>query len=117
MDDSEWEPDSSGDEEEALFEVIPQSPLPEQGMYVSSIDDHSGLHLSQEGKIRHAFDEHSEAGLFGLFFTQKFKDTLHGWTNAVLKRKGEEEVSPVEMDAMIGLEMAMSIVHLDAIKD
>ncbi|KUF78757.1 WASH complex subunit [Phytophthora nicotianae] len=85
--------------------------------YVDGIIHDSGLHIIREGQVKAAYEERGELGLFSLFFTREFRDSLHRWTNEMLKEKGKPEATVCELDAYIGLEIAMSFNPVTEIKE
>ncbi|EGZ06332.1 hypothetical protein PHYSODRAFT_307305 [Phytophthora sojae] len=72
--------------------------------YVDGLIRESGLHIIRDGEVKLAFKERGELGLFSLFFTREFRDSLQTWTNTMLKEQGKDEATVFEIDAYIGLE-------------
>ncbi|OWY92437.1 hypothetical protein PHMEG_00038571 [Phytophthora megakarya] len=68
-------------------------------VYVDSLIRDSGLHIVRE------------------FFTREFRDSLLLRTNKMLKEKGKQEATVFELDAYIGLEIAMSFNLVTQIKE
>uniref|UniRef100_H3GEE4 PiggyBac transposable element-derived protein domain-containing protein n=1 Tax=Phytophthora ramorum TaxID=164328 RepID=H3GEE4_PHYRM len=75
--------------------------------YVDHLIQASGLHIKDRGEL----------GLFSLFFTREFRTSLQTWTNEMLKTKGRFEATEFEIDAYIGLEIAMSFNPVTEIKE
>ncbi|GMF45459.1 unnamed protein product [Phytophthora fragariaefolia] len=61
--------------------------------YVDSIGESSGLHIIRRREAQAAYTERGELGLFSLFFTRDFRDSLLSWTNKLLKEKGKVEAT------------------------
>ncbi|GMF49486.1 unnamed protein product [Phytophthora fragariaefolia] len=76
-----------------------------------------GLHIVREREVKAAYRERRELGLFSLFFTREFRDSLQSWTNKLLKEKGRPETTVYELDAYIGLEIAMSFNPVTEMKE
>ncbi|KAL3672210.1 hypothetical protein V7S43_002872 [Phytophthora oleae] len=85
--------------------------------YVALLKRNSGLLLLQENRIRGAYSRSGEAGLFALFVTGNFKNSLREWANAVLRNDGIRDISESGLDAYIGLELAISITSINEISD
>ncbi|POM76935.1 Hypothetical protein PHPALM_5770, partial [Phytophthora palmivora] len=83
--------------------------------YVDEIIGESGLHIVRPAEVDRAYKERGELGLFSLFFTREFRDSLQSWSNLLLKEKGKPEATVFEIDAYIGLEIVMSIIPLTEI--
>ncbi|KAE8986120.1 hypothetical protein PR003_g23711 [Phytophthora rubi] len=86
-------------------------------VYIERLTSGSGLHRLRPRKVQQAYEKNAEGGLFGLFVSVKLKRAWRNWTNAVLKAKGEMPVTVAELDAYIGLEMAMSLIPTTDIKE
>ncbi|OWZ00780.1 hypothetical protein PHMEG_00027959 [Phytophthora megakarya] len=101
-------------------QTVPQ-PLPAHratgNAYIDGIMRDSGLHIVREREVRAAYKERGELGLFSLFFTRDFRDSLRTWTNQILKEKGKPEVTVYELDAYMGLEIAMSFNPVTEMKE
>ncbi|EGZ07313.1 hypothetical protein PHYSODRAFT_431179, partial [Phytophthora sojae] len=93
------------------------APTKNAQIYIGSLISQSGLHLRKRNETEATYRSHSEKVLFGLFVTEKLKASWRTWTNAVLVEKGKRPVSEIELDACIGLEMAMSLVPITDIKE
>ncbi|OWZ20040.1 hypothetical protein PHMEG_0005611 [Phytophthora megakarya] len=65
-------------------------------VYVDSLIRGSGLHIVRE---------------------REFRDSLLFWTNKMLKEEGKQEATVFELDAYIGLEIAMSFNPVTQIKE
>ncbi|KUF83431.1 Dihydrolipoyllysine-residue succinyltransferase [Phytophthora nicotianae] len=85
--------------------------------YIDGLIRESGLHIIRDKEVQSAYADRGELGLFSLFFTRGFRDSLQNWTNTMLKEKGKVEATLFEIDAYIGLEIAMSIIPLTEIKE
>ncbi|OWZ14317.1 hypothetical protein PHMEG_00012217, partial [Phytophthora megakarya] len=85
--------------------------------YVDSLIRESGLHIIREKEVAAAYKERGMLGLFSLFFTREFRDSLQTWTNKLLREKGKPEATVCEIDAYIGLEIAMSFNPVTEIKE
>ncbi|RLN74357.1 hypothetical protein BBJ28_00008624 [Nothophytophthora sp. Chile5] len=85
--------------------------------YVDALKTNSGLQLMKEGQIRNAYQEKGEYGLFSLFATEGFKRAVLVWTNEILESRGDSKISAGELNAYVGLELAMSICAISDISE
>ncbi|GMF56492.1 unnamed protein product [Phytophthora fragariaefolia] len=85
--------------------------------YIDRIIRNSGLHIVREREGKAAYRERRELGLFVLFFTREFRDSLQSWTNKLLKETGRPETTVYELDAYIGLEIVMSFNSVTGMKE
>ncbi|POM63507.1 Hypothetical protein PHPALM_21083 [Phytophthora palmivora] len=106
--------DDEGERNET--QTAPQ-PLPTGNAYIDGIMRDSGLHIVREREVRASYKERGELGLFSLFFTRDFRDSLRSWTNQILKEKGKPEATVYELDAYMGLEIAMSFNPVTEMKE
>jgi len=83
--------------------------------YIKELTDGCYLSLLQEAKTKNAYKNNKEKGLFHLMFTTAFFDTCLKWMNDELLRKGKPKVSKEKFMVYVGLEIAMSLVPLNAI--
>ncbi|OWY90838.1 hypothetical protein PHMEG_00040851, partial [Phytophthora megakarya] len=121
--DTEEEQDEEGDTSDLASETVrsaatsPQTQRLTGNEYVDNLIKSSGLHIIRSREVTAAYNERGELGLFSLFFTREFRTSLQSWTNEMLKEKGRQEATEYEIDAYIGLEIAMSFNPVTAIKD
>ncbi|RLN37861.1 hypothetical protein BBJ28_00000464, partial [Nothophytophthora sp. Chile5] len=113
---AEWEQEDLDDSEGENDEET-HTPAETAQAYIEKLSSESGLHLLQEGRVRQAYTESAERGLFGVFVTEQLKDKWRAWTNAVLSARGAPPVTVSELDAYLGLEMAMSLCPMTDIKE
>uniref|UniRef100_H3H7Q6 PiggyBac transposable element-derived protein domain-containing protein n=1 Tax=Phytophthora ramorum TaxID=164328 RepID=H3H7Q6_PHYRM len=85
--------------------------------YVDHLIQASGLHIVRDREVRTAYKDRGELGLFSLFFTRELWTSLQTRTNEMLKTKGRLEATEFEIDAYIGLEIAMSFNPVTEIKE
>ncbi|KAE9001595.1 hypothetical protein PF005_g13587 [Phytophthora fragariae] len=85
--------------------------------YVDRIIQASGLHIIRDKEVQTAYNARGELGLFSLFFAREFRASLQSWANKTLKEKGIQEATEFEIDAYIGLEIAMSFNPVTEIKE
>ena len=85
--------------------------------YVQSLIQLSDLHVLQEARVRKAYTDGKELGLFHLFFTKQYFNIICQWTNARLKENYNITISEAKFRAYVGLEMAMSIVSFNDIAE
>ncbi|KAG3074716.1 hypothetical protein PI124_g21101 [Phytophthora idaei] len=76
----------------------------------------SGLHLRKRNKIKQAYNAHGGRGFY-VFVTETFEHMWRDWTNEALKAKGEPSTIEAQLDAYLGLEMAMSLAPITDIKE
>ncbi|GMF31613.1 unnamed protein product [Phytophthora lilii] len=80
---------------------------------LASIQGGSGLHLAMEARIKQAFDKDGSYGLFALFVTGALRQSIRGWTSTRLEAGGKKPLTESELNAYLGLEIAMSICPLN----
>ena len=107
--DQEEESCSSG-EEEGLDDDPPCD-------YTEDLRDKSDLKVLRESQARAAYEQSSILGLFHLFLTKSWFSAMKQWTNQKLASKGKKKISQEQFMAYIGLEVAMSFVKLNQVKD
>ena len=120
-----FDPSILSDEWQLQEQVVDESmkPLPniQDCEYVQKIEKASKLHILKEPYLRKAFTENQEYGLFSTFFTKSLMKCILNWTNEKLKTTIElidmKTITSLELEAYIGLEMAMSIIQLNDMKD
>jgi len=81
--------------------------------YLRELHVTSGLKVLQQSKVLKAYQDNGKMGLFKLFITREWFNTIRTWTNMKLIEKGKDSVNEIKFDAYIGLEMAMSIVSFN----
>ncbi|OWZ04152.1 hypothetical protein PHMEG_00023994 [Phytophthora megakarya] len=104
-------------EEWEVEEIETLSPTDTARLYIDRLTSDSGLHLRKRDETQAAYNIHREKRLFGLFVSEKLKAAWRTWTNVKLVERGDAAMPVAEMDAYIGLEMAMSLVPVTDIKD
>ena len=87
--------------------------------YIKSIIDESLPQILKPNAINAAFKQNGEVGLFHLFITNDLLKAIVKWTNdnIDLKVSSTKKITIKEMKKYIGLELAMSIVKLNQIRD
>ena len=85
--------------------------------YLDLIEQNSCLRIRNETRVRSVYKKDGLFGLFSLFLTKKLKANIVEWTNLRLQRHHQPLLSMVELDAYLGLELAMSIVPLSNMRD
>lgn len=88
----------------------------DENKYVKELADGCFLSLLQETKTKKAFKENKEKGLFHLFLSTSMFDAILTWTNKNLSEKGKQKVSKEKFLAYVGLEIAMSLISLNQIR-
>jgi len=83
---------------------------------IKELTDGCYLSLLQEQKMKKAFKHKKEKGLFHLILTTSFFEACWNWTNTELEKKGKKTVPQDKFMAYIGLEIAMSLMPLNSIK-
>ncbi|KAE8899747.1 hypothetical protein PF007_g16673 [Phytophthora fragariae] len=117
---AEDEASTEADSDDASETATRLLPIPQRltgNAYVDGLIRESGLHIIRDREVSLAYKERGELGLFSLFFTREYRDSLRRWTNEMLKDKGKDEATLFEIVAYIGLEIAMSIIPLTEIKE
>lgn len=85
----------------------------QENAYLRDLRTMSGLEILQRSKVVKAYEENGKLGLFRLFITREWFNTIRKWTNKKLDEKGRDTVNESKFDAYLGLEMAMSIVSFN----
>jgi hypothetical protein len=86
--------------------------------YIKMLRKQSKLVLLQKARAKKALrGPHEELGLFYLFFTMSFWDTIRLWTNKRLAAKGLPECTKECFAAYLGLEIGMSLVRFNTFKE
>ena len=106
---------NSESEDEGEFWDIPSDARTEGERYVESIKKPSGLQILQSRRVRAAYAERKEAGLFQPFLSLNMINNIKNWANT--SSKLGKQITEIEMHAYAGLEMAMSLIRLNKIKD
>lgn len=87
----------------------------EDNKYIENIMNNSFLSLLQPNRAQGAFVKDHEKGLFHLFLSPTFWSGVLQWTNASRHKKGKKQICMDQLQAFIGLELAMSIVKIGSI--
>ena len=85
--------------------------------YLWELEQSCSLKILQIEKVRKAYDKKHALGLFHLFLSKLWFKTLHRWCCKGMESKGRKKNTFDQFMAYIGLEMAMSLVPLNSIKD
>ncbi|RLN49201.1 hypothetical protein BBJ28_00014775, partial [Nothophytophthora sp. Chile5] len=85
--------------------------------YLTTLTTQSGLCLLQQAEIKRAFEDKGERGLFSLFVDDTIKSAWRRWTNQELQARGDEPITVSELDAYLGLELAMSLCPLSGLAE
>ena len=83
--------------------------------YIKELTANSRLHLLQPDRIKQAYNQNKELGLFRLFLSKSFFKCVLRWTNEALNNDGRKPVSESKLWAYIGLEVGMSLVQMNDI--
>ena len=86
-------------------------------LYVKSLLDSSDLHVLNEKRVKKAFTDGGEVGLFHLFFTKQYLSVISKWTSGRMMNQNNTSVSESKFRAYVGLEMAMSIIQMNDITE
>jgi Transposase IS4 len=81
--------------------------------YVQYLLDSSQLHIIQPDNVKKAYKTAGVLGLFHLFITSSWFESMRVWTNKRLISKGKKVVSKNQFRAYVGLELAMSIIQMN----
>jgi hypothetical protein len=112
--------DDPEDTEEAIienFEVFLLGPeeaseAQQENPYVRKLSEDSFLSILQPRRVKNAFQNEKERGLFQLFLSNSLFESMLRWTNVELTKKGKQQISLDKMMAYIGLEVAMSLIQM-----
>jgi hypothetical protein len=120
---------SDDDEEEESLESVEENDVaepaepsttsdnPYDNAYVKRLLDIADLHILQPGEVNLAYGSSSkQLGLFRLFSTSNYVETVCKWTNESLQQKGQKSRSMKEFQAYMGLELGMSLLKYNDIK-
>lgn len=110
----DWEEDQMDKEEKENNDV---GYIDNENAYVKSLENQSDLKLLQSARIMKSFNDAGVLGLFRLFLTDTWIDAMRTWTNNSMAQKGLKKVNEKMFKAYIGLELAMSIIRINDIKN
>jgi hypothetical protein len=83
--------------------------------YIQKLSDDSFLSILQPRRVKNAFENEHERGMFQLFLSRSLFESILMWTNIELTKKGKPRISQDKLMAYIGLELAMSLVQMGSI--
>ena len=99
---------SMGDEEVGSPEVADSPQVVESNDYIRKLVQSTDLHTLQPGVVNAAYEGvNKELGLFHLFLSQNFLETVCRWMNEVLQSKSKKICSIKEFYEYLGHEMGM----------
>ena len=81
------------------------------------LTNHSDLKILQEGCVKMAYANNKHLGLFPLFITRHLLAIICQRTNEALIESQQATISEIKFQAYIGLELAMSIIPMNQIRD
>jgi hypothetical protein len=123
---TESPPDKDGSDEALVaisedFEVFLLGPkeaseAQHDNPYVQELSDDSFLSILQSRRVKNAFENEHERGMFQLFLSRSLFESMLMWTNIELMKKGKPNITLEKLMAYIGLELAMSLVEMGSIK-
>ena len=87
-----------------------------ENKYVNHLLQCSGLKLLQERRAKKSWWANEGVGLIFLVLMQAFWEAVRGWTNKKMKVQGHDKLRKEKFAAYTGLEMGMSIIRLNDIK-
>jgi len=85
--------------------------------YTKQLREKSDPKVLREAQARLAYQKNFLLRLFQLFLTKSWFTAMNQWTNQKLAAKGKKKVTQEQFMAYIGLEIAMSFVKLNQVKD
>ena len=85
--------------------------------FLLNLEHSSKLKVLLEKTVDTLCRKHNKLGLFQLFFMCSYLNNVRTWTNQNLEANGKPPVNKKKFNAYIGLELAMSIVELNSIKN
>ncbi|KAF4148799.1 Transposase IS4 [Phytophthora infestans] len=85
--------------------------------YIGGLEAEAGITLLQEEKAMRAYRKKGIPGLFELFFTRKLRNTLLQWINPRLRENGAPDITLLELNAYVGLEIATSLCPLNRLRN
>ena len=97
-----------------------EPPIPQEiglSTYLDDICAGSELYIKNRRQVQIVYEKEGLYGLFSLFVTPLFKNHIMEWTNNRLHKAGHPLLTMAELDAWIGLQLAMSIVPLANMRD
>ena len=89
----------------------------ESNVNLKILEKSSNLQVLQKKKVINAYKSDGELGLFPCFLTKSWFEAMQIWCNQKLADKGEKKVSFEKFMAYVGLEIAMSFISLNDIKE
>ena len=110
--DNEW------DFQRELDDLDSSDYVSSRSSYIQGLVNQSALHLLQPLRAKKALEgPYKELGLFFLFLTQTYLETVRNWTNERMIRKGLAEITKEQLLAYLGLEMGTSLLRMNEIKE
>ncbi len=89
-----------------------------KNLYIQGLMHQSALYLLQPLRAKKALEgPYEKLGLFFLFFMQTYLEIVCKWTNKQMIWQGFAEITKEELLAYLGLEMGMSLVRMNEIKE
>ncbi|KAG3068150.1 hypothetical protein PI124_g13963 [Phytophthora idaei] len=85
--------------------------------YIASLSNNNSLHVAISDHVATSYCSQREVGVFSLFFTSTLKDRERKWTSDVLASDGHTAFPESELNAYLGLEIAMSICPMNEIAE
>lgn len=86
--------------------------------YIKQYASASGLRLLRPIAVKRAYEKGKELGLVRLFITNEMMKSMSLWTSQRLASSGAKKaVSITELNAAIGLELGMSLIQFNSIRE
>ena len=106
------------DEEDFDYKkYVTDKSLLEESPYLNALFKGSKLEVMNKKMIFKKYKAYGPGGLIEVFLQPRFVRAILLWANQSLHRKGKLEISCHELKSFISLEIAMSIVRINKIKD
>jgi hypothetical protein len=102
----------------SMDDVVFKVETENMGEYIENWKSQSEkLYIRQMDNVKKVFNKFGPVGLSQLFLSNSFFKALLVWTNTKLAEGGKKAISESELNAYVGLELAMSISGENAIED
>ena len=98
-----------------VAQVVP--PTPTKLSFLDKLEQNRNLRIFKEKQVKELYEKKGVTGLFGLFVDKKLKGNILQWTNTRLSAHNETLLTLEELDAWLGLQLAMSLVPLSNMRD
>src|SRR5687768_11450416 len=104
-----FDDDYDSEEEEISFTQVDtdeKNTIALQNDYIKELLQHTRIEILQKETVKNPYSINKELGLFHLFLSRSFFESLHVWTNTCLEETGKRKISGSKSMAYVGMELA-----------